>query len=70
MRNKKAQGIGGLLRVIVLGILFLAFFPVFEGLLEAAAGVHTGTIAWAIYSIVFFVLYFFLRFAFNLGADS
>lgn len=68
--NKKAQGLGGLLRVIVLGILFLAFFPFMSLTIDEAAAQHTGSVSWLIYAITFVVAYIFLKFAWNLGADT
>ena len=68
--NKKAQGLGGLLKVVVLGILFLSFFPFMSLAIDEAASVHTGSVSWLIYAITFVVAYLFLKFAWNLGADA
>ena len=67
--NKKAQGLEGFLKVIVVGIIFLAFFPFLSLSLEEASNQHSGSVSWLIAAILFVIVYIFLKFAFNLGED-
>jgi hypothetical protein len=67
--NKKAQGLGGLITVLVLGIIFFAFFPFFFSVFTEVASLHTPVLGGLIILCIFIVVYFFIRFAFNLGAD-
>lgn len=70
IHNKKAQGIGGLLKVVIIGIMFLAFFPFLSVSIGEAANVHTGLVSFLISAVLIVVVYLFISFAFNLGADS
>ena len=70
IKSKKAQGLGGLLKVVVFGILFLAFFPFMSIAFQEAASQHTGATSWLISAIIFVAVYLFLKFAYNLGADA
>ena len=70
IQSKKAQGLGGFLKVIVMGIMFLAFFPFMSIAIDEASSQHTGAVSWLIAAISFVAVYLFLKFAFNLGADT
>lgn len=67
--NKKAQGFGGLITVIVIGIVFFAFFPFLQAVLSDISSTFGGVIGGMITLCIFLPVYFMARFAFNLGAE-
>ena len=65
--NKKGQGLGGLLTVIIVGFVFFSFFPFFYEVFKSVAALHSPVLAALIILVPFLVIYFFASFAFNLG---
>ena len=68
MLNKKGQGLGGLLMVLVVGLFFLSTFPLLQGVMEAIISDNNGVIAGMLYLVIFLPVFFFAKFAYNLGA--
>ena len=68
--SKKGQGLGGMLKVIVVGIFFLSTFAFFSESFSLASDSHTGAVKWLIAAIPFIIGWFFLNFAFKLGGDG
>lgn len=68
--NKKAQGLGGFLKVVVIGLVFLSTFPFLYEAINEASSQQSGLTSTLIFGILFVVLWLFLRFAWTLGEDS
>ena len=67
--NKKGQGLGGLITVIVVGLVFFAFFPFFLLVFQDVADMHSVVLKGMILLVPFMVVYFFGSWAFGLGAN-
>lgn len=69
-KNKKGQGIGNLILLIVTVIFFFAVFPFWNGMFKAAADIHTGILADVINFIPFIILIIVLIKVVNLDASG
>ena len=69
--NKKAQGLGGLIKVFVVGILFMACFPFVYSIFSAISDQfqYSPAIATLVMIAIPLLIWFVLKYAYNLGAE-